>query len=83
MGLDDRTSNLHRRREGDDFLTALFLKAGFNEGSLRRLNRCRLYLRILTVADIVTANGAKITTAGWNGIRDSPHYPQYAWPTQG
>jgi hypothetical protein len=73
----DRVPDLVLRREGDRFLIPAFAGSGFARRDLLQLNRCRLFLQVTTLADIVQGNGS-----AWNGKRDSfrPHF--YEWPIQ-
>jgi hypothetical protein len=71
------------RRIGDKFLMDHFLLHGFKGKALSKLNRCRLYLQVNSLADIASADGKWITHEAWFGKLDEsrPHY--YSWPNQG
>jgi hypothetical protein len=47
----------------------------FKPGQLRRINYCRLYLNVTTLADITNANGDTIDTAAFEGNRASMQAP--------
>ena len=83
MHIEDQTPCLPLRRIGDEYLTQAFYDAGFRDGHLRRLNLCRLYLRVTTLADITTADGRQVTSAAWDGRRDPIRQPKLDWPIQG
>ena len=83
MGIEDMVPELELQREGDQYLIRVFQKAGFKGGELRRLNICRLFLKVVTVADIATGCGAFISTSGWNGRVDDTKPVRYDWPCQG
>jgi hypothetical protein len=55
---------------------------GFMGATLTRLNQCRLFLQVMTLVDISSADGQQITYDPWHGKRDDlrPHY--YLWPNQ-
>ena len=68
------TENLDSRnilRQGDKILNVVFVK-GFNKkmvsnGEWQAVNRRRLYLKVLTVADIATGNGLDLNFNFWFG----------------
>lgn len=53
----DPTDNLQLTRTHDIFLIPAFVRAGYQGQQLVRLNRCRIYLKCTTLADITTGNG--------------------------
>ena len=55
------TTPLTLRRVGDKFLIDSFHRHGFKGKQLVRLNLCRLFLQVTTLADIATADGKFIT----------------------
>ena len=48
------------QRVGDCYLNALFTNLGYSPDQLQALNRCRLYLRVYSLADIATGDGSRI-----------------------
>jgi hypothetical protein len=71
-------------RANDQLLIPLFHETGIRDDQLHRLNLCWLFpLQVLTISDITTGCGTKITTAAWNGDRDTTRTSCYQWPTQG
>ena len=68
-------------RRGDKFLMPIFARAGYRGKQLRILNEVRLFLRALTVADIASADGARVQHFAYNLTRPSTLRPTYAWPT--
>jgi hypothetical protein len=70
-------------RANDQLLIPLFHEQGIRDDQLQRLNRCRLFFQVLTISDITTGCGGKITKAGWNGIRDKTRTSSYQWSSQG
>jgi hypothetical protein len=67
-------------REGDEVLMEGF-GAEAPESVWVTLNRCRIWLKAVTVADLVDGDGANITTAAWLG-RAQEGRQKYAWPRQ-
>ena len=82
MSINDGDPHLQLRREGDMFLVSAFSAAGFAKQCLVRLNRCRLFLQVTTLADIVTGLGTAITNSAWQGTLDTTRPKFYLWPKQ-
>jgi hypothetical protein len=75
---------IHPRRHQDLFLMDIFINsAKYSLQELQQLNWCRLYLQVITVADITDASGHKILHHIWQGNKDIQPRAQYAWPNQG
>jgi hypothetical protein len=70
-------------RIGDLYLIPAFLGHGFKGKELAHINRCRLFLQVTSLADIVSADGKHITHATWHGCKDSLRPSYYYWPNQG
>ena len=83
MGMEDSLPELELQREGDQYLIRSFLSVGYKGDQLRRLNRCRIFLKVVTVADIATGCGTFLSTAGWQGRVDETRMDRYEWPRQG
>jgi hypothetical protein len=81
--LEDSVPDIRLRRQRDSSLTTEFVRAGYTGQTLRRLNLCRLFLKVFTVSDIVTASGTQVTTAAWEGKVDETSISPYEWPNQG
>ena len=67
------------QRQHDRHLNDLFFAVGSRGGEFRRLDRCKMFLKINTLADATTADGRKIepdVLAGNPLDRNSP----YDWP---
>ena len=67
--LPSPSSLLDLHRQGDVFLMEEFANAGFTMTDLKKLNRCRIYLRVVRLSDIVTNNGKYIKDAYLNGTK--------------
>ena len=71
------------QRYNDQFLMEAFAGAGVSASDLRRINRCRMYLQALTVADISTGDGKAIRRDAWSGISDIHlNRRRYRWAYQ-
>ena len=85
--LDDSDLNMQHdisvefRRVGDRFLMRIF-GPHFTASQLDAINRCRLYLQLMTVSDVTTACGRFLTREARIGYYEKtrPHY--YRWPQQ-
>ena len=59
-----------------------FVAAGYTGETLRLLNRCRLYLRVAVLSEVIDGGGSKLRAqmvAGTTPMAKS----QYVWPNQG
>ena len=57
------------RRESDKCLMMVFVNEGASANKLYSLNRCRLYLRAISLADIIEADGKTVSKEAWEGTR--------------
>ena len=69
-------------RTGDAFLMELFQRFNFNKKQLGILNRCRLYLQVLTLSDITSAAGNTILPTISQGKRPQHRRSSLTWPRQ-
>ena len=69
------------RRRRDNYIIPA-LQQHCTTKQLQAVNRCRLYLQVMTVADLASADGYTILDSVMKGEKDlqRPHY--YRWPTQ-
>ena len=70
-------------REHDVFLMSAFLNNQYNDNDRRVVNRCRLYLKVLTLAEIVSGDGKEILHSSWTGEITTDSLRDYVWPHQG
>ena len=70
-------------RSYDMFLMDFFQQCKLTVKDMRVLNRCRLYLQVLTVSDIMTADGKAILPAIKTGQLLDDRPSNLLWPTQG
>ena len=70
-------------RQGDTFLTDFFLSLKLPLKEMGLLNWCRLYLQVLTLSDIVAANGHFILQHAKDGVKDNTRVSRLRWPNQG
>ena len=68
-------------RAGDVFLMEAFSAQGYSNNQMLILNRCRLYLQVLQLSDIMTGFGNGFTEA-IRGQRDKQRNISYKWPFQ-
>ena len=69
-------------RQHDSFIMRRAVEAKFSFTQLDAINRCRVYLQVLTVSEITTADGEFIAEKAWAGIRDTTVTSRYNWPRQ-
>ena len=82
VGLEEKTSSLELRREGNVFLMQCFAMTRTRGAELDKVNQCRLYLQALTLADIVSGDGCSILEDAWKGAPAVFHPSYYSWPRQ-
>ena len=56
----ERHWTTHRARENDVFLMDEFLKYNFSSQQLKQINTCRIFLQVILLSDITTADGKTI-----------------------
>ena len=70
------------QREEDSFIMDHFIKYGYKTAELAHLNRCRIWLRVMTVADIATADGKYINEQYVRPAHKRPMESRWRWPRQ-
>jgi hypothetical protein len=85
--IEDDIENFELTRQGDHTLTSAFI-AAYKEGivsksELKKANKCRLYLRVLTVADIASGDGRFVDDDMFKGLRNDARERALNWPVQG
>lgn len=66
-------------REGDTMILDHALQLNFNTLQLRQLNACRMYLQVLTISDISTADGNHVLPNIFQGRRTSDRVSTLNW----
>jgi hypothetical protein len=69
-------------REHDIALMDFFITQGYKNSQLGRLNRCRIYLQVITLADITSASGSNIIPDILSGIPLIDRKSHLQWPCQ-
>ena len=75
---DDQPSILCR--QNDSSIMEDFMSYEPTKADLRRLNLCRLYLKVSTLSDITDTDGTNILRTCWNGTKPQPS--PLLWPRQ-
>jgi hypothetical protein len=68
-------------REHDRPIMAVFGDLGWSDKLLYRVNICRMFLQVITLADIATGDGKRISYDAWTGKRTIRN-TKYNWPFQ-
>lgn len=74
------------RRSHDKYLMPVFQQSTNASKHLCAINRCRIFLKAITIADITTSDGKKIRRNVWEGQANEDKYwerHQLNWPQQG
>lgn len=69
-------------RVGDIAIMDFFIRLELSHHHLAALNACCCFLQVVTLADIVTADGKAITTWAKNGIRSTDRTSSLRWTKQ-
>mmetsp|Transcript_53808 Transcript_53808/g.161030 ORF Transcript_53808/g.161030 Transcript_53808/m.161030 type:complete len:148 (-) Transcript_53808:839-1282(-) len=78
--LIEGTPSLRLRRESNAFLMEDFLMAGYSGEELDDLNRCKIHLRIMTLADTVSGYERFFLPCVLNGQKTASTRPYYCPP---
>jgi hypothetical protein len=81
--LDDGHTLGEAQRINDVPLMKLFADGGCSAKQLRRLNLCRMYLRVIWVSDLVTGDGFSLDKALLALRTPFPNHSAYLWPKAG
>ena len=80
--LQDNTPSLSLTSNADKFLMDIFQCHTFRKRELIQLNKCRKYLRVLSVSDILIGDGTQVSAAIKRGQRSNFIIPNSHWPNQ-
>ena len=69
LHLEFDSPSLPLQRQGDQLLMSAFVDAEIDQDDLMWLNWCRMYLQVISVSDLVTADGRSFTRSAWFGKR--------------
>ncbi len=65
--MEDNLAKLTTRSENNEFLMLLLIREGVSGKNLAWLNKCCLYLQVITLAHIITDEGNYIYQSAWKG----------------
>ena len=80
--LDISVPELPLLRELDGLLIPTFVSKGFSEVELHQLNRCRIYLKAVSLSDIVSGCGRYLLQSSLEGKLEPTRKQSYVWPYQ-
>ena len=84
LDLTDESVPHVTQRVGDEFIMDAFRERGeCNATQLQRLNACRMFLQVVRVSDIATADGKRLRHGTLTGINDGTFQSATRWPRQG
>ena len=76
------TPSLCRRNDKNIIEHIVTTFPNINHNNVKIFNNCRLYLQVLSLADITTGDGARITRNALQGIIDEDRISTLTWPAQ-
>jgi hypothetical protein len=79
----DTLSSFPLRRQGDVLLMQAISDSIPDKNVLFRVNKCRIYLQVVTLADIYTCDGLRITQDAWDCKSNNTCSTAVSWPAQG
>ena len=80
--LQDYSPPLSTSTDNDKFIMALCINENLPRRDLIRINKCRKFLKVLTVGDLITGDGKAIITSIKYGQRSSAYTSKMHWPNQ-
>jgi len=69
-------------REFDRPIMTAFFTAGYRDVEIAAINRCRLFLQVYSMADIIAMDGRTVKLHILQGTK-GPRLNNFQWPTQG
>jgi hypothetical protein len=69
------------QRQNDQSVMSLASNTTYTKGELRQLNMCRIYIRVISIADITDFDGTRIKQTSYDGKRDDTRHTT-RWPNQ-
>ena len=72
-------------REHDAYLMQMLIDRNddlFSLGEIRLINRCRLYLQLMSLSDACTGDGSRFTHSTVTGKIDADRRSKWIWPVQ-
>lgn len=79
---DLNISEIPLQREKDEYLMKLFEASKASPAEMASLNRCRLYLQVVSLADICEADGTTVKANIWEGSPARATRVGLKWPNQ-
>lgn len=71
------------QRDNDcSLMDAVIISKKFTNNELRRINLCRIYLRVFYLSDICSGNGRGVMHNYVSGLRTQQRRSQWVWPRQ-
>ena len=80
--IQDHSPPLSVSSDKDQFIMTICLEHNIPRRDLIRINKCRKYLKVLTVGDIITGDGQTIIQTIKYGQRSSAYTSNIQWPNQ-
>ena len=80
--LSEHSSPFTLTKNKGKYLMDIFLKEQYHKRELISINKCRKFLWVLTVGDIITGDGTKVSHQILKGQRSSALSSNMPWPNQ-
>ena len=82
ISVEESLEPLRTKRVNDSFLMDVLAAGPASKTQLSQVNRCRLFLQIQTLFDMVTGDGRRIREDVWKGKRTLHFTSNISWPKQ-
>jgi hypothetical protein len=79
LSFRDPCGKLEPRTSRDRYLMEAFMNYGYRNAELRKLNFCRMHLKVITLSDIVSADLSRVEKWAWKGD-SSMSTRNFEWP---
>ena len=80
--LPSSEKNLQLHRRGDIYLMEEYAHKGLRISELRAINKCRLFLQVTTLSDIIDGSGHRLCNLAKNGHKNNDRPSYHQWPIQ-
>jgi hypothetical protein len=68
-------------RQFDESIMDMAERFPISPAQKRQINLCHIYLQVISLSNITTANGGNLTPSVQEGVRDTSRFSSLSWPT--
>ena len=82
LKMEDKGPSQTMKRENDKLITQLLVQDGLEGVDLLWVNRCRLWLQVVSLADLTQGHHAQVSDSIWSGAAPCSWNKHIDWPFQ-